>query len=253
MNFRLTHTRPASRYDTKVSSAQTIDAFKLAASEAAAAHLESGMIVGLGSGSTAELAVAAIGRRVTQGLKIIGIPTSEKTAALATQWNIPLSTLEDHPRIDLAIDGADEIDTTSLNLIKGGGGNLMREKLVVLASARFLVVADERKLVPYLGHHFPLPIDIMPFGWKSTAARISALGLQPKLRLTPQGEPFLTDGGQYILDCTTGPIHDPRALEQSLNNVVGLVEHGLFLGLASQAFIAGPDGIRTFSSTNTLG
>ena len=224
---------------------ETVNRFKEEAAESAASELHDGMIVGLGSGTTATLAVAAIGKRVKEGLRIIGIPTSEKTADQARLLNIPLATLEEQPSINVTIDGADEVEEGKLNLIKGGGGNLLREKIVAVASARMIVVADSRKVVQHLGT-FPLPIEIVPFGWKSTAQRLEALGAHPKLRLNAAGKTFLTDGGNYILDCAFGLIESPENLQTKLDNVVGVVEHGLFLGMATLALVAGEDGVMEY-------
>ena len=201
------------------------------------------MVVGLGSGTTATLAVAVIGRRVQEGLRIIGIPTSEKTAEQARLLNIPLSTLEERLVIDVTIDGADEVEAGSLNLIKGGGGNLLREKIVAVASSRLIVVADERKVVGELGSRSVLPVEVTPFGWKTTAKRLEQLGAHPTLRLRSDGQTFITDGGHYILDCAFGPIGSPQLLQAELDGIVGVVEHGLFIGIACQAVIGGPAGV----------
>jgi ribose 5-phosphate isomerase A len=217
--------------------------FKEAASQAAVEQLEDGMVVGLGSGTTAALAVSAIGRRVQEGLRIIGIPTSEQTAALARSLGIVLSTLAEHARIDATIDGADEVEIGTLNLIKGGGGNLLREKIVAASSARLVIIADERKLVHRLGGQAKVPVEVVPFGWQATANRLSGSGTDPVLRLGADGESFLTDGRHYILDCFYGPIADPLALQTQLDGTIGVVEHGLFLGLASEAFIGGVEGV----------
>lgn len=217
---------------------------KEAAAIAAAELLQDGMLVGLGSGSTAELTLAAIGRRVKDGLKITGIATSEKTAQLATGFNIPLATLEDFPQLDIALDGADEIEIGSLHLIKGGGGNLLREKLVAMVSGHFIIVADERKLSARLASRASIPIDVVPFGWKTTAKRLEREGAQPILRLDTQGNPFVTDGGAYVLDCAFKAIPSPLELQESLNGVVGVIEHGLFLGMASEVIIGGIDGVK---------
>jgi ribose 5-phosphate isomerase A len=226
------------------------DRFKEAAAEASAALLEDGMVVGLGSGTTASMAVAAIGRRVAEGLKITGIPTSELTANQARGLNIPLSTLEERPAIDVTIDGADEVENATLHLIKGGGGNLLREKIVAVASARMVVVADESKVVTQLGSRFVIPVEVIPFGWRTTEERLQKAGANPKLRLRPDGQTFISDGGHYILDCAYGPIHDPAALQRELDSIVGVVEHGLFIGIASEALVAGPNGVRTLRRTN---
>jgi ribose 5-phosphate isomerase A len=221
----------------------SIDQFKEAAVRAAVEQLEDGMVVGLGSGTTASLAVSAIGRRVHQGLRIIGIPTSEQTADLARNLGIVLSTLGEHQRIDVTIDGADEVEIGTLHLIKGGGGNLLREKIVAASSARLVIVADEQKLVHRLGSRAKLPVEVVPFGWQVTANRLRQSGTDPVLRLGADGETFRTDGGHYILDCFYGPIADQLALQAQLDSTIGVVEHGLFLGLASEAFVGGPEGV----------
>lgn len=218
---------------------------KQAAAQAAAALLENGMLVGLGSGSTAELTVAAIGKRLAEGLKITGVSTSEKTTRLAESLHIPLTTLDAVTSLDIAIDGADEIELGTLNLIKGGGGNSLREKLVALASPRFLIVADSAKLVPQLGTRTAVPVDVIPFGWKSTARRLEQFGAKPTLRTDTTGNPFLTDNGNYILDCAFGPITSTSDLQQSLDSTVGVVEHGLFLAMATEAIIGAADGTTT--------
>jgi ribose 5-phosphate isomerase A len=222
-------------------------AYKEAAARAAVELLQDGMVVGLGSGSTAEIALAAIGERVKQGLKITGVATSEKTAQLAGSLHIPLGTLENFRALDVAIDGADEIEVGSLNLIKGGGGNLLREKLVALASARLLIVAEERKLSVRLGSRSAVPVDVVSFGWMTTATRLERAGAVPKLRLDAQGKPFVTDGGEYVLDCVFGVISSPFELQERLNGIVGIVEHGLFLGMASEVFAGGKDGVQRFT------
>lgn len=220
---------------------------KQTAADAAVVQLEDGMIVGLGSGSTAELAVASIGRRVAAGLRIIGVPTSEKTAALARLHNIPLSTLGEHPQMDIAIDGADEVLLPGLSLIKGGGGNQLREKLVAISSRRLVIVVDERKLVGKLGTTFPVPVEVIRFGWESTAKRLEAIGAKPVLRYR-EGKPYITDDGNFILDCGFGLIDSPPGLQRLLDGTVGVVEHGLFIGIASQAIVAGTEGVRIFNA-----
>src|SRR5438552_4616747 len=196
------------------------------------------MIVGLGTGSTATLAVEAIGRRVSQGLRIIGIPTSEATAQLARELGIPVSTLGEHAQIDVTIDGADEVELCTLNLIKGHGGALLREKIVASASARLVIVVDESKLVDRLAVHDPIPVEVVPFGWQATAKRLRRLGAEPSLRRAPDGQVFLTDGGHYILDCRFAGI-DAAELERELDSVVGLVEHGLFIGMTAEVIVGG--------------
>lgn len=224
-----------------------IAGFKQAAADAAAALLEDGMVVGLGSGSTATLAVSAIGKRVAAGLRIVGIPTSEKTAAQARDLGIPLATLEEQPVVDITIDGADEVEVGTLQLIKGGGGNLLREKLVAVAGARFIAVVDEGKVVPRLGTRWAIPVEVIPFGWRSTAQRLEALGANPRMRMDASGQPYITDGGHYILDCACGLIADAPALAEAMDRTVGVVEHGLFLGIATEAIIGGADGVRTLT------
>jgi ribose 5-phosphate isomerase A len=215
-----------------------VDARKLAAAKAAAELVEDGMIVGLGSGSTASLAVAAIGSRVAQGLRIVGIPTSEKTAEQARGLGIPLTTLAERESIDLTIDGADQIERESLDLVKGLGGALLREKLVATVTKRLVIVADEDKLVDRIGENSrPIPVEVAPFGWQSTARRLSAIGAEWTQRLTPAGEPFITDGGHIILDCRFQSLDSARSLQQRLDSMVGVMEHGLFLGMTSEAIV----------------
>lgn len=222
-------------------------ALKIEAARAALAHVEDGMRLGIGTGSTAEEFVRLLAERVDGGMKVVGVPTSERTAALCLELGVKLSTLDETPELDLTIDGADEIDA-HLSLIKGGGGALLREKIVASTSSRMIVIADETKLVDTLGR-FPLPIEVNKFGLKATelaiAAAASALGLDGplNLRMTRDG-PFVTDGGHLIIDASFGRIPDARALSDVLHAIPGVVEHGLFLGLADLAVIAGPRGIR---------
>ena len=205
------------------------------AGRAAARLVRDGDVVGLGTGSTAYFAVIALGERVKAGLKIIGIPTSVQTADLAGTVGIPVTTLDEHPEIDITIDGADEIDP-QLRLIKGGGGALLREKVVASASKKMVVVADSGKMVPVLGK-FPLPVEIVSFARTVVAKKIESLGASVKLRLRPDGSPYLTDNGNQILDCSFGKIDDPASLALALSNTPGIVEHGLFIGLATLAFV----------------
>jgi ribose 5-phosphate isomerase A len=208
---------------------------KEAAGRAAAKLVRDGDVVGLGTGSTAYFAVVALGERVKAGLKIIGIPTSVQTADLARQVGIPLTTLDEHPEIDITIDGADEVDP-ELRLIKGGGGALLREKVVAAASKKMVVVADSGKVVPVLGK-FPLPVEIISFARTVVEKTIVSLGATPKLRTKADGSVFLTDNGNPILDCSFGKIAVPAALALALSNTPGIVEHGLFIGLASLALV----------------
>jgi ribose 5-phosphate isomerase A len=208
---------------------------KEAAGRAGAKLVRDGDVVGLGTGSTAYFAVIALGERVRAGLKIIGIPTSIQTADLARAVGIPLTTLDEHPEIDITIDGADEVDP-QLRLIKGGGGALLREKVVASASKRVIVVADSGKIVSVLGK-FPLPVEVISFALTVVEKKIVALGASAKLRTRPDGSSYLTDNGNPILDCSFGKIDDPPALALALSNTPGIVEHGLFIGLASVALI----------------
>jgi ribose 5-phosphate isomerase A len=218
--------------------------FKQAAAESAVALVEDGMILGLGTGSTAKLAVETLGKRVQSGLRVVGVPTSEFTGRQAQSLGIPVSTLDEHPALDLTIDGADEVELGTLNLIKGRGGALLREKIVASASKRLVIMVDESKLVNRLGSHFALPVELIPFGWHVAARKLEALGAKVVLRPGPEGKPYVTDGGHYIVDCAFGPIASPAKLESELNNMVGVVEHGLFLGMAAQVIIAGQDGVK---------
>ncbi|HTW65613.1 MAG TPA: ribose-5-phosphate isomerase RpiA [Bryobacteraceae bacterium] len=221
-----------------------LEKFKQEAAEAAVALVEDGMILGLGTGSTAKLAVEALGKRVAAGLRVIGIPTSEFTGSQAQALGITVSTLNEHPQVDMTIDGADEVEVHTLNLIKGHGGALLREKIVASASQRLVIIVDESKIVERLGSHFEVPVEVVPFGWPSAARKLAALGAEVKLRPGDGGKPYVTDGGHYIIDCQFGPIAAPAKLEQGLNSIVGVVEHGLFLGMATQVIVAGKDGIK---------
>ena len=217
---------------------------KTAAAKSAAALVTDGMIVGLGSGSTAALAVDAIGKRVREGLRITGIPTSENTAAQARALGIPLSDLTDHGQIDMTIDGADEVEEGGLNLIKGHGGALLREKIVASVSRRLVIVVDESKIVHHLGAKFPVPVEVVQFGWQVTARQLSNLGATPSLRRNANGEAFISDGGHYILDCAFGPSIEGKSIARELDHIVGLVEHGLFIGFAPEVHVASAKGVR---------
>jgi len=214
---------------------------KEAAGRAASKLVRDGDVVGLGTGSTAYFAVVALGERVKAGLKIVGIPTSVQTADLARAVGIPLTTFDEHPEIDITIDGADEVDH-KLNLIKGGGGALLREKVVASASKKMVVVADSGKIVSVLGK-FPLPVEIIAFARAVVEKKIVALGGSPKLRTRPDGSPYLTDNGNQILDCSFGKIADAPVLALALSDVPGIVEHGLFIGLATIALVGRGDRV----------
>lgn len=220
------------------------DTQKRAAAEAAAAMVEDGMIVGLGTGSTARFAIETLIRRVRDGLSIRAIPTSVRSAAQARAGGIPLTSFAEHRRIDLTIDGADEIEIGTLNLIKGLGGALLREKIVAAASDQLVIVADGRKLVERLGGTVAVPVEVVPFGWETTADRLRRLGTDPQPRRDEAGHLFCTDGGNRILDCRFGTIADPVGLDQAIGQTVGVVETGLFIGMARLALVADDDGIR---------
>jgi ribose 5-phosphate isomerase A len=224
---------------------------KIKAAEAALAHVEDGMRLGIGTGSTAEEFVRLLAEKVAGGFRIEGVPTSERTARLCLELGVPLKSLEELPELDLTIDGADELDA-QLRLIKGGGGALLREKIVAAASRRMIVIADESKVVETLGK-FPLPIEVNPFGLASTRIAVekaaSALGLSGEIVLRGASrETFTTDGGHYILDASFGRIPDAEALSSRLHAIPGVVEHGLFINLASAAVIAGPAGARMLTA-----
>jgi ribose 5-phosphate isomerase A len=221
---------------------------KESAALAALDVVRDGMILGLGTGSTAAKFVDALGAKVAAGLHVIGVPTSETTRRQAERLGIPLTTLDETPHLDLTVDGADEIDG-ELRLIKGGGGALLREKIVATASDRMVVIADDSKLVETLGK-FPLPVEVVRFGMASTQRLVEAMageagcGGEIALRKGKDGEPFVTDQGNFILDCAFGRIPEPEVLGFALKRVPGVVEHGLFLGVADLAIVASVDGVK---------
>lgn len=222
-------------------------ALKRDAAREALKSVEQGMKLGIGTGSTAEEFVRLLAERVADGLQVVGVPTSERTAALCRELGVPLTTLDETPELDLTVDGADEADA-ALRLIKGGGGALLREKIVAAASRGMIVIADEAKLVETLGA-FPLPIEVNGFGLTATYLAVeraaSLLGLPGAITLRQKdGKPFITDGGHLILDASFGRIPDPEALSIALHAVPGVVEHGLFIGLAGSLILAGPQGTR---------
>ncbi|HVK92842.1 MAG TPA: ribose-5-phosphate isomerase RpiA [Mycoplana sp.] len=224
---------------------------KIKAAAAALAHVEDGMRLGIGTGSTAEEFVRLLAERVAGGLSVVGVPTSERTARLCVELGVPLMSLDELPELDLTIDGADEVDGR-LRLIKGGGGALLREKIVAGASSRMIVIADESKVVETLGA-FKLPIEVNPFGMVATRIAVeraaSRLGLSGAIEVRQAGNGnFTTDGGHYILDASFGRIPDAEALATALNSIPGVVEHGLFINMASLAIIAGPAGARTLTA-----
>ena len=224
---------------------QNVDALKRQAAEAAVAHVESGMIVGLGAGSTALKALECIAERLAVGrlTGILGVPSSEQVAADARRLAIPLTTLDCHPRIDLTIDGADEVDP-QLRVIKGGGGALLREKIVAQASEREMIIVDERKLSERLGAQWALPVEVLAFGLRAHAEYIERLGAVVQVRTRPDGSHFLTDSGNLILDCQFGPMEDPECVAGALERRAGIVEHGLFIDLVTDLIVASPTGTK---------
>jgi ribose 5-phosphate isomerase A len=228
------------------------DQRKRQAAERALKLVAPGMKLGLGSGSTARHFVDLVGEQVKAGLDIRCVATSEATASQAKALGIPLVSLNEIPELDLTVDGADEVDP-ELRLIKGGGGALLREKIVASASKRMAVIADSTKLVPRLGA-FPLPIEVVPFGLAATRRHIerafAEFGLAGPIRLRGGSSPFVTDGGHSILDCSLGAIAEPERLSQILSSIPGVVEHGLFIGLARVAIIAGDEGVEVLGDPN---
>jgi ribose 5-phosphate isomerase A len=200
------------------------------------------MVLGLGSGSTANFVLEALAARVAQGLRVVGIPTSQRTEVRARQLGLTLTDFAAHRHIDLTLDGADEVERETLSLIKGRGGALLREKIVASASARMVAVVDETKLVDRLGTRVPLPVEVVPFGWQVTLDRLSESGATPTLRRAGD-TPFVTDGGNYIADCAFPGIADPATLQVQLAAVTGVVESGLFIGLAEMVVIGGKFGV----------
>lgn len=225
--------------------------WKREAARVAVAEVPDGAIVGLGSGTTAEMMLDELAGRVRQGLRVTGVPSSERTQALAASLGIPLLALTDAPYLDLSIDGADEVTVPELALVKGRGGALLREKLVAVTSRRRIIIVDSSKLVSALGARHPLPVEVIPYGWVHTAQRLAGLGLRPARRMQAEGvtgvaAPYLTDNGNYILDCETGPIGDAVELAAAIKAQVGVVEHGLFVSMTERVIAAGPEGVRVF-------
>ncbi|WNG44246.1 ribose-5-phosphate isomerase RpiA [Archangium minus] len=218
--------------------------FKRLAAERAVDSIQPGMVVGLGSGSTSALVVRRLAALRGEGrlTDVVGVPTSVETEQLARALGVPLTTLEEHPVLDLTLDGADEVDP-ELRLIKGGGGALMREKIVAQASRRVLIVVDAGKLSPRLGTKWPVPVEVLPFGWRSQALFLEQLGARITRREGRDGALFRTDQGNLILDCAFGPIERPEELASRLEARAGIVAHGLFIGLTSELVVAGPGGV----------
>ena len=220
-----------------------MEELKQKAGEEAAKRVVNGQRIGLGTGSTVRYFLEALGRRLADGdlSDIVGVPTSERTETLARTLNIALTTLEEVPVLDLCVDGADEVDP-KLNLIKGLGGALLREKIVASASRYFIVIVDKAKLVKNLGQDCPVPVEILPFGWSTTAEQIKAIGGNPVLRME-NASPYKTDQENYILDCHFGAITSPQELGRQLDSFPGALGHGLFLDSADEVIIGAPDGV----------
>ncbi len=223
------------------------DALKRAAAEAAVQLVENDMVIGLGSGSTADFAVKALARRHRQGLRFVGIPTSERTAAQAKAVGIPLTSFSEHRQIDLTIDGADEVERGTLNLIKGLGGALLREKIVAAASHRFAIVVDGSKIVDRLGTRTSVPVEVAAFGLEATHESLEVIGASVRARMS-SSEPFVTDSANRVLDCDFGGINDPARLEKRIRRIVGVVESGLFVSRADQVFVADAAGVHRLDS-----
>jgi ribose 5-phosphate isomerase A len=219
------------------------DQLKRAAALRAIEEVQDGMVVGLGTGSTAAHVVEGLAARVAGGLRVVGIPTSERTATQARRLGIPIATFAEHQRLDLTIDGADEVRLGTLDLIKGLGGALLREKIVAAASDRLVIVVDQEKLVERLGEHTPIPVEVTQFGWQATAVALAKLGCVPERRYTINEQPYVTDSGNFIADCRFGPLADPGSTEQQLAMTVGTVESGLFVGRTSMVIVASMTGV----------
>lgn len=223
----------------------SIDSLKRQAAEAAVDLIQPGMVVGLGAGSTALKAIECMGERLADGRlhTIVGIPCSAQVAADAQRLGVPLASFDDHPVIDLTIDGADEVDP-QLRVIKGGGGALLREKIVAQASRREIIIVDEGKLSERLGTKWALPVEVIPFGWRTHLDFFAEMGTTVTVRTGERNVWFRTDSGNLILDCNFGPMADPNALAAALDSRAGIVEHGLFIGLVSAVIVAGAGGVR---------
>lgn len=223
------------------------ETLKHEAAAQALAYVADGMAVGLGTGTTAQHMITLLGQRIAAGLRVRTVATSERSADQARALGIEVVTLDDLPRLDVTIDGADEIDLSTFGVIKGRGGALLREKIVARASNLLIIVADETKVVPRLGVQMPVPVEVVPFGWRQTAQALVGLGVTPSLRWTAHHDmPYLTDGGHYILDCTCEPLAAPAALEQAIKAITGVVESGLFLGLVGRIIVAGAAGVQVY-------
>lgn len=223
--------------------------WKRAAAEAAVAReITNGMIVGLGTGSTADLMIEALAERVRQGLQITGVATSERTRSGAQRQGIPLADLDDVAALHLSIDGADEVTLPALDLVKGRGGALLREKLVAVTSQRRIIIVDDSKIVAELASRHAVPVEVDRFGWRHTAGRLAALGATVQRRMASDGSaviaPFISDGGHYVLDCSFGSIAMPSDLAGQIKALTGVIDHGLFVGMTERVYIAGSAGVQ---------
>jgi ribose 5-phosphate isomerase A len=220
-----------------------LERMKQRACQRAAQEVQDGMVLGLGTGSTVYYFLQELGRMVREGVRITGVSTSVQTAQLATQLAIPLTSLDDHPHLDLAVDGADEVDG-HLNLIKGAGGALLREKIVAASAARFLIVVDDSKMVHQLGTRFPVPVEVVPFGHIPATYALEGLGARVSLRRGADGQTWLSDNGNYIVECRFGPIADPVALQQQLLAIPAVIDSGLFIGMTDTVLVGHAEGVR---------
>jgi ribose 5-phosphate isomerase A len=228
-------------------------AWKREAAAFAADRVANGATLGLGSGSTAELALQALALRIkNEGLRVTGVPTSERTRQIAVALGIPVADLDAVTTLDMSIDGADEVLLPSLDLVKGHGGALLREKMVAAASRYRVIIVDETKIVQTIGATGPIPVEVVPFGWRHTAALLERLGARPVLRSLPAttnatgAAPFITDGGNYVLDCAFDAISDPAGVASAIKGVTGVVDHGLFVMMTERVHVAGPNGVQTY-------
>ena len=231
-----------------MSASSDLDSFKRQAALKAVEYVRDGMVVGLGTGSTAKHVVIALGEKMRVGMKLRGVPTSHETAELARQYGIPLIDTDNAWVIDVAIDGADQVDP-QLNLVKGGGGALLKEKIVAASAKRFIVVVDHTKRVPVLGNAFPLPIEVIPFGWGNTARQIEDIAGGKAVLRERNGHTFKTEAGHFILDLHIARIDNPARLETQLNQVPGIVETGLFVGRTHLLIVGTPTGVETQFAT----
>ena len=233
--------------------------WKRSAAAAAVAQIPEGALIGLGSGSTAELMLEALAARVRLGLQVTGVPTSERTRALASALGIRLLAFDQlQDQLDISLDGADEVTLPALDLIKGRGGALLHEKQVAWASRYRVILVDDAKLVPTLGTQTAIPVEVVPFGWRQTLARLLSLDVNRGAQITLRAgaslpdrddtvvAPFVTDSGNYILDCAYGPISQPSELAAQMKSLTGVVDHGLFIGITERIYVGGPEGVRMF-------